>query len=721
MTEVEKIAENPIVPKISRKRPKNEGKLKEEELLKDTEKNEKDEQEGIPDDINLRDVADSSDEETLVRVGGIPLDWYEDYNHLGYTIEGKKIEKETEAEGSKLDEFMKRKEDKDWWRTIRDNLNNRNIRLSDEEIAMIQRIRKGKYADVEKLDPNQYMVEFDDPDFKFPMNNAEPPKSRFIPSKWERQKVIKLVHAMRMGWIKPESDQEKQNKEAEKVWDIWEDESIPLRASKLPKQITAQKGELPLHSESYNPPEEYLFDENELKEWQEQDSSEKRITYVPQKYSALRRIMPYEKLSNDVFERCVELYLCPRLIRKKMRVDPNALIPKLPDPKELKPFPTFEAIEYKGHMAKIVAMTVDSNGLYLASGDETGVALIWDVNTGRLVKQYKFEHKILDVKWNKNKEIQLLTITTEDDNIIMINPGLNPNEQKLKTDILISNYAKAYKLTEQNADENTDKKEDDEDEKIDVNDEKATKKKKKSQVKAKWEYYAETDENYTLKNRRLSIKLDFVPEKLVWHNKGDYFATIASHTQTAKQVLVHCLSKSKSQGMFGKSKGIVECVEFHPEKAYFFVATRKSVYMYNLTKQELAKKFMSGSNWISSISIHPKGDNFIVGTYDNKVIWFDIDMGGKPYKIMKYSDKAIRKVDFHQKYPMFASASDDGSVYVFHGMVYDDLLQNALIVPLKLLQNTGMSKDAGVANCIFHPKQPWVFSTAANHVIKLWS
>jgi len=73
-----------------------------------------------------------------------------------------------------------------------------------------------------------------------------------------------------------------------------------------------------------------------------------------------------------------------------------------------------------------------------------------------------------------------------------------------------------------------------------------------------------------------------------------------------------------------------------------------------------------------------------------------------------------------------------------------DLLQNALIVPLlfkekfldlkkvKLLQNTGMSKDAGVANCIFHkkfhlklvhikkykiyPKQPWVFSTAANHV-----
>ena len=214
----------------------------------------------IPDDINLRDAVDSSDEETLVRIGGVPLDWYEDYNHLGYTVEGQKVTKE-ETDGSKIDEFMRRKEDKEWWRNIRDTLNNRNIRLSDEEITMIQRIRKGKFADVASLDSSQYAVEFHDPNFQFPMNSAPPPKSRFVPSRWERQKVMKIVHAMRMGWIKPRSELDKEKEEQQKVWDIWEDDSLPMRAKHLPKQIQAPKLDLPLHSESYNPPAEYLFDE----------------------------------------------------------------------------------------------------------------------------------------------------------------------------------------------------------------------------------------------------------------------------------------------------------------------------------------------------------------------------------------------------------------------------------------------------------------------------
>ena len=701
------IATKSAKPKVSRKRvkkvedqPAQEGKV-------------------IPDDINLREVVDSSDEETLVRVGGIPLDWYEDYNHLGYSVEGKKVVKESEGEGSKLDEFMKRKEDKEWWRHIHDTLNNRSIRLSDEEIAMIQRIRKGKLADVESLDPNQYMVEYDDPDFKFPMNNAPPPKSRFVPSKWERQKVMKIVHAMRMGWIKPQSETDKLAEEAEKLWDIWEDESLPMRDKQLPKNITAQKGELPLHSESYNPPAEYLLDENELKEWEKADESERRINYVPQKYSALRRVMPYDRFVNDVFERCVELYLCPRLIRKKIRVDPGSLIPKLPDPKELKPFPTFEALRYIGHKAKLTSISVDPSGSYLASGDESGVLIIWNVYTGRLIREYKFEQSVQDVQWNKNKDIQLLAATTEDDNVVLINPGLVPLEHSKATDVLLANYSKAHEAEAAKAKAEDDDllKEKDED---DAKDEKRGKK-KKSQPKVTWEYYSNTDSEYTLKHKRVNIKLDVVPRKLVWHAKGDYFATVASHTQTTKQVLVHCLSKSKTQTLFAKSKGIVECVDFHPDKSFFFVATRRSVYMYNLQKQILVKKFMSGSQWISSISIHPKGDNLIVGTYDNKVIWFDMDMGGKPYKVLKYSDKAVRKVDFHSKYPLFASASDDGSVYMFHGMVYDDLLQNALIVPLKLLQGHKASKDLGALSCVFHPKQPWIFSCGSNCEIKLWS
>lgn len=86
--------------------------------------------------------------------------------------------------------------------------------------------------------------------------------------------------------------------------------------------------------------------------------------------------------------------------------------------------------------------------------------------------------------------------------------------------------------------------------------------------------------------------------------------------------------------------------------------------------------------------MHPKGDNFILGTYDKKVLWFDMDMSGEsPYKSLKYHEKAIRDVSFHQgKFPLFASASDDGTVNIFYGMVYNDLLQNALVVPVKVLK-----------------------------------
>ena len=41
---------------------------------------------------------------------------------------------------------------------------------------------------------------------------------------------------------------------------------------------------------------------------------------------------------------------------------------------------------------------------------------------------------------------------------------------------------------------------------------------------------------------------------------------------------------------------------------------------------------------------------------------------------------------YHKRLPLFASCSDDGSIQIFHGMVYSDLLQNPLIVPVKILK-----------------------------------
>jgi ribosome biogenesis protein ERB1 len=97
-------------------------------------------------------------------------------------------------------------------------------------------------------------------------------------------------------------------------------------------------------------------------------------------------------------------------------------------------------------------------------------------------------------------------------------------------------------------------------------------------------------------------------------------------------------------------------------------------------------------------------------------------MGSKPYKSLKYHDKAIREVFFSKNYPLFASCSDEGSVNIFYSMVYNDLMQNALIVPVKVLKAHKPDKatNLGTLDVKFHPTQPWLFTCGADGEIKLW-
>lgn len=74
-----------------------------------------------------------------------------------------------------------------------------------------------------------------------------------------------------------EQDQREKEEAEDKAWDIWQDDSIvAYNPRKAPKPITAPKRDLPTHAESYNPAEEYLFDEKELKEWNEEEEWDRK-------------------------------------------------------------------------------------------------------------------------------------------------------------------------------------------------------------------------------------------------------------------------------------------------------------------------------------------------------------------------------------------------------------------------------------------------------------
>eukprot|EP00897_Mesotaenium_endlicherianum_P008636 jgi/Mesen1/7800/ME000408S06905 len=194
-------------------------------------------------------------------------------------------------------------------------------------------------------------------------------------------------------------------------------------------------------------------------------------------------------------------------------------------------------------------------------------------------------------------------------------------------------------------------------------------------------------------------------------------AATGTGARNTRAVLVHQLSKQATQNPFKRNHGRVEHVLFHPSRPFLCVATRTHVRVYNLAKQELAKKLTSGVNHISCMAVHPGGDNLVVGSRDMRVCWFDMDLSTKPYKTLRNHTADVKAVAFHRTYPLFASCSDDSSAHVFHGMVYSDLLQNPLIVPVKILRGHDSVNREGVLDCMFHPSEPWLFTAGADSIL----
>lgn len=369
-----------------------------------------------------------------------------------------------------------------------------------------------------------------------------------------------------------------------------------------------------------------------------------------------------------------------------MDIDPESLIPKLPDPKDLQPFPTRLAIRYKGHTHRIRSFSLDPSGVYMVSGSDDKTVKIWEVSTGRCLKSYKFSAPIASVAWNPNPEISLIAICCENEVSLLCPELLTSTEGLAKTTSLISSGRAAAGM-------------------------------KTDKSKAEWRKPTQSEIDQDIVSV-IGVTKDLA--QVIWHRKGDYFASL-SPEDGPNSILIHQLSKHSTQRPFHKLQGKVQKLMFHPTRPHFMVLLQRTVRIYNLQLQKLERTLQSGAQWLSSLDVHPKGDNVIVGSYDRRLCWFDLDWSSKPYKTLRFHKQAIRSVAYHPRYPLFASSSDDGTIQIFHGMVYSDLLQNPLIVPVKILRGHAITDSLGVLQTQFHPTQPWIFSCGADHTLCLFT
>ncbi|KAL9699890.1 hypothetical protein quinque_003331 [Culex quinquefasciatus] len=635
-------------------------------------------------------AGDTSDEEDIRNtVGNIPMHWYDEYKHIGYDWDGNRLIKPPKMDT--IDEFLKRMEDPNFWRTVKDPQTGQNVVLSDEDVGLIKRIMAGRNPDQQYNDYEPWIEWFTSEVEKMPIRNIPDHKRSFLPSKSEKQKIGRLVHALKMGWVKTRAETERLAAAAKgpKFYMVWDSDHGKEDIRRIHDHVVAPKRPLPGHAESYNPPPEYLFNERELAEWNshEEEPWRRKLHYIPQKFNSLREVPYYAQYVRERFLRCLDLYLCPRGKRTRVTVGPEYLIPKLPSPKDLQPFPTLQNLVYRGHTDMIRTISIEPKGEYLVTGSDDKTIKIWEVSTARCIKTIPTGDVVRSVAWCPNVKISLIAVASGK-RTLLINPHVGDCLLSKKTDDLLAEAPKHEVVDNE-----------------------------RISTAVQWVDVAEEEQKAGV---RIVINHFREIKQVTWHGRGDYFATVMPEAQN-RSVLIHQLSKRRSQFPFSKSKGLIQCVLFHPVKPCLFVATQRHIRVYDLVKQELLKKLFPSCKWISSMAIHPKGDNLLVATYEKKMMWFDLDLSTRPYQQLKLHFSAIRNVAFHQRYPLFASASDDRSVIVSHGMVYNDLMQNALIVPLRRLENHERVNDFGAFDVVFHPTQPWLFSSGADNTVRLYT
>ncbi|CUM67817.1 uncharacterized protein PRCAT00005523001 [Priceomyces carsonii] len=657
--------------------------------------------------------SDDSDHDNFNTIGNIPLSAYDEMPHIGYDINGKRIMRP--ARGSALDQLLESIDLPEGWTGLLDQNSGKSLKLTDEELDLIKKIQNQENTD-ESIDPYEPTIEwFTSKTEVMPLTAVPEPKRRFVPSKHEAKRIMKIVRAIREGRIVPPGKAKEEIEEAQLNYDLWNNEQegidhiMNLRAPKLPP---------PTNEESYNPPEEYLFNEEEKKKWEEMDPEDRETNFIPHKFNALRKVPAYGDSLREKFERCLDLYLAPRVRHNKLNIDPDSLIPELPSPKDLGPFPIRCSTIYKGHNGKIRTLSINPQGIWLATGSDDGTVRLWEVLTGReiykisLIKEDNKDDHIECLEWHPDATTGILAVTAGENIYLIVPPifGFDiENAGKLKIE---SGWGyNKFGNTQSNMKMANESEED-------ANEENNTTSETPKKEVAKW-LTPSPDQAALGVSAIIQCKKNI--KTLSWHRKGDYFVTVAPESKNTA-VLIHQLSKHLSQSPFRKSKGIIVDAKFHPFKPQLFVASQRTIKIYDLAQQVLLKKLMPGARLLSCIDIHPRGDNLLASSYDKRVLWHDLDLSATPYKTLRYHEKAVRSIKFHKgNLPLFASASDDGSIHVFHGTVYDDLMTNPLLVPLKKLLGHKVTNSIGIIDLVWHPKEAWLFSAGADGTARLWT
>jgi ribosome biogenesis protein ERB1 len=504
-----------------------------------------------------------------------------------------------------------------------------------------------------------------------PLSICVEPKRRYIASAHEDKKVVKLVRAIRKGWI----NNTKNKTNDQNVYLLWSDSiAFDIKQETGVTFIPPLRQNLPGNKDSYNPPKEYLFTNKALaSQWEENETWSP--TYMTCIYKSLRLVPTYEKFIYEQFNRCLDRYLYPRSKKEHLNIDTREIVPKLPKPCDLEPFPKSISIIYTGHRGTVSSLCPDPSGQWLASGSMDGTVKLWEVNTGKCLRTWDFNSPSHQVVWCPliSKPIFAACSASEIHLLCPLEDCIDTNE--FLKDILTKKYSYPQNPI------------------VDHN------------PICSWHscHYASWGMTIVHKQR---------VKHMAWHPLGDSFASV-SPDDSSESVILHHVTRRASQLLFRSSHGRVVRILFHPTKSLLYLAYQYGILIYDFVEQIAVHKLNTYGS-ITSLAIHGTGDHFITGSEDKKVRWYNPKVSTKPYRVMRYHSTIVHSVAFHCKMPLFASSADDGTCQVFHCMVPQDPDSDPKLVPVSILRGHEMIDCHGVSDCVFHPNLPWIFTSGAD-------
>jgi ribosome biogenesis protein ERB1 len=364
------------------------------------------------------------------------------------------------------------------------------------------------------------------------------------------------------------------------------------------------------------------------------------------------------------FDRCQDLYLCPRELQKRIPDASAELLPELPDLEDLKPYPTAESVRFVGHTGRVRSIDISPTGTLLASGGSDGELRIWEIQTGFCIEAINLR------KWTSPTAV-------------VTSVAFGRTSNRLYIAACCGRYCFLVRLHEDDF------------------------------------VFPEPCENFLMISPNImAISHARVVDmrQCVFNRSGAFLAVLGQ----SRLVFIYNTTTWEYRAPITSAKSYIQCVQFHPIKPRFFVATQHHVLVFDLVEKMKLMQLRPQVQWISSIDIHPSGEHVLATSYDGRAFWFDMELQVEPFRVLRQHSGAVRDVRYHRRFPLFASCGDDAKVYVFHGAVFDDLVTNPRIVPVKELSGHEKNNVLGVLGLAWHPSQPWLVSAGADHSIRLW-